>query len=383
MTENHGFDTPDRGTTDWQVPLNRNFERLDTAVEIRAQESELDDYEPKADAKFHATDTGNVYVGDGSEWSPVPVASHDHQQLSVGDSLRLPVKNADPDSPATGEVWFRGDAGELRVQTANGTQTLGGTGVSSDTETETSYDVTESFEDESWATTFGDVWDYGVGTNATVEDVAGRDGSQLEVTVPGGENRGMYTVHNHASRTGESLTECYHKFALRFEPGFTDAITDDGKLPGFAGRDGTDEGAGGSPANGTGWSARMGWDDPGDHGPGIALDWYLYHMDAGGSYGEHDYWGELLDEAQWYEIEQYIDLGTPGANDGVLRGWIDGTKEYERTDLRWRDEGGNDVQWSWLDFYHGGGNTPDADTTVQFDNFGIVRDGMPQTGLRS
>lgn len=377
MTDNHGFDTPEQGTSDWAAPLNRNFERLDAAVEVRDQESERDTYQPKTGAKFYAVDTGNVYVGNGSEWTQVPVADHDHQQLAVGDSLRLPVKDSDPDSPSAGEVWFRRDAGEIRVQTADGTQTLGGSTTTTSDTSGASYDVTEPFDDSSWVNTFGDVWDYGVDSNSTVTDVTGRDGNQLQVTIPGGENRGLYTVHNHATRTGDSLTSCYHKLALRFEPGFTSNITDDGKLPGFAGRDGTDEGAGGSPANGTGWSARMGWDDPGSHGDGIALDWYIYHMDASGSYGEHDYWGKLLNEGQWYDIEQYIDLGTPGENDGVLQGWIDGKLEYERTDLRFRDSGGNDVQWSWMDFYHGGGNTPSGDVTVQFDDFGIVRGGKP------
>lgn len=378
MTENHDFQTPERGTTDWQVPLNENFEALDTAVEIRAPETELDAYTPKAGAKFYAVDTGTTYVGDGTEWSRVPVGSHDHNQLAVADSLRLPVKDSDPDSPAPGEVWFRRDTSEIRVQTADGTQTLGGSSTSGDSgSTAGSFDVTEPFDDDSWADTFGDKWEYGIAANATIRDVPGRDGNQLQTTIPAGEHRGIYTVHDHSARAAETPTSCYHSFALRFEPGFVDGRTDDGKLPGFAGRNGTDEGAGGSPASGTGWSARMGWDDPGDHGDGIALDWYIYHMDTSGSYGEHDYWGRLLDEGVWYDIEQFVDLGTPGENDGVLRGWIDGKMEYERTDLRWRDSGGNDVQWSWWDFYHGGGNTPNTDLSVQFDDLGIVRNGMP------
>ncbi|MFC7115148.1 hypothetical protein ACFQH2_09560 [Natronoarchaeum sp. GCM10025703] len=53
---------------------------------MRDQESELDTYDPKSGAKFYAVDTGNAYVGDGSEWSQVPVATHNHQQLAVGDS---------------------------------------------------------------------------------------------------------------------------------------------------------------------------------------------------------------------------------------------------------------------------------------------------------
>jgi len=377
VTKNHGFDTPAEGTTDWHVPVNTNFEALDAAVEIRDRESRLDDYSPKAGAKFFATDTGHVYVGDGTAWSRAPVPGHDHQMLSVSESFQLPLRDATPSSPSTGEVWFRTDLGEIHVQTASGTHTLAFSSGSDSNEESTRYDVTEPFDDATWIDTFGDEWDYRLSSNASIADVKGRSGNQLQATVPGGENRGMFTIHNHATRTRNAPTKLYHKFYIRFEPGFANDVTDDGKLPGFAGRDGTDEGAGGNPANGTGWSARMAWGDPGDHGSGIALNYYIYHMDASGSYGEHDHWGRLLEEDRWYQIEQYIDLGTPDANDGVLRGWIDSNLEYDRTNLRWREDGGNDVQWSWWDFYHGGGKVPNGDVTVQFDELDVVRGGMP------
>lgn len=375
MTENHQYNTPTEGATDWHIPLNTNFEKLDRDVEIRDQESQLDSYQPKEGAKFFAVDTGHTFVGDGSSWSRTPTST-----LSVNDAFRLPVKGDDPDSAQEGQLWFRQDLGEVRIQTESGAKTLAVSSTDSTTSTNTdstNYDVTEPFDDSSWVDTFGDVWDYGVDSHASLVSLDGMDGNQLEVKVPGGENRGMYTVHNHKSRTGDAPTKMYHKFYLRFEPGFTDNITDDGKLPGFAGRDGTDEGAGGNPANGTGWSARMGWDDPQDHGGGIALDYYVYHMDAGGSYGEHNVWGPILEEGRWYQIEQYIDLGTPNTNDGILRGWIDGNLEFERTDLRWRQSGGNDVQWSWWDFYHGGGKVPNGDINVQFSDLQISRGGMP------
>lgn len=374
MTDNHGYDTPEEGTLDWHVPMNANFERLDRDIEIRDQEAQLDSYQPKTGAKFFALDTGSVFIADGNSWLRAPT-----MQLSVEDSFRLPLKNVDPTNPTDGELWFRADLGELRVATDTGTQTLAfSTSDLSTVDSGSSYDVTEPFDDSSWIDTFGEVWDYGVDTHTSVYDVDGRDGNQLDMLIPAGENRGVYTVHNHETRTGTAPTKLYHSFYLRFEPGFNANLEDDGKLPGFGGRDGTDEGAGGNPANGTGWSARMGWDDPWDYpGDGIPLDWYLYHMDTSGSYGEHNPWGILLEEGRWYRIEQYIDLGTPDTNDGVLRGWVDGSLEFERTDLRFRKSGGNDVQWTWWDFYHGGGNAPSGDIHVQFDDLNITRGGMP------
>ena len=69
MTDNHQYETPPAGTLDWNEPLNRNFERIDTDVEIRDTDANRSNYTAKAGAKFLATDTGNVYIGDGGSWS--------------------------------------------------------------------------------------------------------------------------------------------------------------------------------------------------------------------------------------------------------------------------------------------------------------------------
>ncbi|WP_276301983.1 hypothetical protein [Halorussus lipolyticus] len=68
MTKNHDYNTPKEGATDWHVPLNENFEKLDGDVEIRDTDDKRSEYEPRAGAKFLATDTENEYLGDGSEW---------------------------------------------------------------------------------------------------------------------------------------------------------------------------------------------------------------------------------------------------------------------------------------------------------------------------
>lgn len=75
MTDNHDYDAPEKGATDWHLPLNSNFEQLDTDVEIRDSEGELNSYQPKAGAKFFATDTGNIYLGDGSKWTRAPTGT--------------------------------------------------------------------------------------------------------------------------------------------------------------------------------------------------------------------------------------------------------------------------------------------------------------------
>ncbi|WP_254273455.1 hypothetical protein [Haloarcula marina] len=69
MTDNHQYETPPAGTLDWHLPLNRNFERIDTDVEIRDTDANRSNYTAKSGAKFLATDTGNVYIGDGGSWA--------------------------------------------------------------------------------------------------------------------------------------------------------------------------------------------------------------------------------------------------------------------------------------------------------------------------
>lgn len=68
-TENHEFNTPGRGETDWNVPLNENAVALDTLVEVRDLDANRNEYAPKDGAKYLATDTGVVYLGDGSAWN--------------------------------------------------------------------------------------------------------------------------------------------------------------------------------------------------------------------------------------------------------------------------------------------------------------------------
>ncbi|KZN25035.1 hypothetical protein A4G99_00360 [Haladaptatus sp. R4] len=86
MTDNHRYNTPEPGITDWHVPLNQNFERLDSDVEIRDNEEMRGSYAPKLGAKFLATDTENEFVGDGEKWRPLQSSgrSPTFESLSVG-----------------------------------------------------------------------------------------------------------------------------------------------------------------------------------------------------------------------------------------------------------------------------------------------------------
>lgn len=68
MTENHDYFTAKDADIDWRRLLNENIDRLDTDVEIRDTESNLNSYTPKHGAKFLSLDTEREFIGDGDRW---------------------------------------------------------------------------------------------------------------------------------------------------------------------------------------------------------------------------------------------------------------------------------------------------------------------------
>jgi hypothetical protein len=86
---NHDYNTPDEGTLDWHVPLNDNFRRIDRDVEVRDEESARDAYEPTDGAKFLATDTGTLFLGDGTEWRRFGSVTGGSAGSSPGSALRV------------------------------------------------------------------------------------------------------------------------------------------------------------------------------------------------------------------------------------------------------------------------------------------------------
>lgn len=79
------YTTPEQGTLDWHVPLNENFSRLETDVEIRDLENNIDNYTPTSGRLFRATDSGNLYLANGTDWNlHNPPSSGDGSSYSGG-----------------------------------------------------------------------------------------------------------------------------------------------------------------------------------------------------------------------------------------------------------------------------------------------------------
>lgn len=97
MTTNHNYNTPQQGATNWDVPLNENFEQLDANIEIRDDDANRSNYEPKQGAKFLAVDTKKVYLGDGNQWTYLATLG--------GIEGRIYVQSSEP-SGSAGDVWI-------------------------------------------------------------------------------------------------------------------------------------------------------------------------------------------------------------------------------------------------------------------------------------
>ena len=89
MTGNHGYSTPSMGSKDWHIPLNDNFRKIDADIEVRDIEANLGEYQPNLNAKFLATDTGQVYIGDGQQWNRLGTIADGHTRFRLGSPSNL------------------------------------------------------------------------------------------------------------------------------------------------------------------------------------------------------------------------------------------------------------------------------------------------------
>lgn len=215
---------------------------------------------------------------------------------------------------------------------------------------------------------------------------SGHVGSGLRSIIPDGGHwgsSGHWYFDDHGLTDPEAL---YWRYYLRFPEGFYINPPDRGKLPGPANLF-TYNCLGGRVSTATDpcWSARMLFsrdysnNETGNYQDGPSdrtlIGFYTYHLDGPADRGDILTWNEdvaLLEHGPWYCIEGYIDLNTPGQNDGVLQGWVDGEEAFSRSDFQWRrsTEGHLDVKSFWFDVYYGGGAST-RDVEVHFDSLAL------------
>jgi len=197
--------------------------------------------------------------------------------------------------------------------------------------------------------------------------------SALQIKVSKGDHYGASIEYNFKEKTGSEPEEIYFRYYLRFGSDWNPRRG--GKLPGISGTYNRG-GWGGRPSNGrNGWSARGQF--KGQKEGKTPTGFYCYHADMRGKYGSAWIWQKdqlgYLENNRWYCIEQYVRMNTPGKNDGILRGWVDGRLAFEKTDVRMRDVPDLKIERIWINIYHGGTWAADSDDHLFIDNVVIAK----------
>ena len=199
-------------------------------------------------------------------------------------------------------------------------------------------------------------------------------GDALQIELPAGTFRAVGARYYFP---GEHKDEIFFRYMLRLNNWDT---TSDGKLPGPAGIYGASaRGCIPSTEASPGWSARMLFKATGalQAGPDdTVIGYYVYHLDQPGSCGENMIWDPgVVVHNRWYCVEGHVRLNTPGENDGVIEGWLDGVQAMRRDDMAFRRDGESNihVREFFLNVYHGGTEPAPNDMDLTIDQL-VVSD---------
>lgn len=235
--------------------------------------------------------------------------------------------------------------------------------------------VSSGFESESWLEVFsgGRRGTVGVVGEDSKRKFEGLQGKALRVKVEEGGHYGASIQYRFKKKTGSEPEEVYFRYYLRLGDDWDPERG--GKLAGIGGTYGR-AGWGGRPSNGRdGWSARGQFNGRKDGKTPIG--YYCYHADMKGRYGSNWIWEKdklgYLENNRWYCIEQYAKMNTPGENDGILRGWVDGRLAFEKSDVRMRDIAELKIECIWINIYHGGTWPAPSDDHLYIDNVVIAK----------
>ncbi len=212
--------------------------------------------------------------------------------------------------------------------------------------------ASREFEDETWTEGWVDF--------RSTDDVragltgSGFAGNGLQVRIPSGTFRGFGPFDRFAA----PVNEAWYRYHIRL---LSWSSADEGKLPGLSGLY-SPSGRGCIPPTPSqpGWSARGMFGVAGSNGapPGnVPIGTYLYHADQPADCGEELFWpGASLQPGRWQCIEGHVKLNTPGSNNGVFEGWLDGKLRFNRTGLAYRRAGETQVgiKDMWHNIYFGG-----------------------------
>ena len=244
----------------------------------------------------------------------------------------------------------------------------------------------ENFGDVMWQNKWGIAWQLGL-ERAKVAKGGFDGGKCLRVEYPRGEigpwKSGAQFPIVFAKMPGKHkdyFQEAYLRYYVKFEKGFD--FKRGGKLPGLMGGGDSWTRSGGNQPNGlNGWTLRLMWLENGK-----AIIYAYVPKSANGKWGGKK-WGERIDckinflPDKWYRIEEYVNVGSPGKDNGKLKVWINGKKLIDINDMRFRDVNNKYGKIGGVYFStFFGGNTPDwapmKTSYADFDGF-VVSEKRP------
>lgn len=202
----------------------------------------------------------------------------------------------------------------------------------------------------------------------------GYAGRGLRIEVPQGGFRGFGPL----DRLEPARNEVWYRYHIRLVD-WNAAFT--GKLPGLAGLySSSARGCIPPTPSSPGWSARGLFGPPGTQGapPGeVPIGTYLYHADQEGTCGDNLWWGASLEQGRWHCVEGKVKMNTPGANNGEIRGWLDGELVLGRNDIQYRSAGESHigVRHMWHNVYFGGSWSSPNPLSLQYDQIVVSTSG--------
>ncbi len=234
--------------------------------------------------------------------------------------------------------------------------------------------LTMDFEQSDYASKFTGGWNQGT-HDERVTDPAKTGDHALRVQFPENNHYGIASKYDpvEANHRKSEATELYANMWLRFSSNFTGRT---GKFPGPANVE-PGGGMGGNPSDGTnGWSAR-GTFDPSD--AGVKIGYYTYHMDQGGTYGDH-LWAATVPKGEWVKVGQYAKLNTVSGGsanaDGELKMWVDDELQLHETGFRFTEDLSLGCNYFFI-CYFGGTWTSPQDQSIFFDRVAVSDSQLP------
>jgi hypothetical protein len=206
-------------------------------------------------------------------------------------------------------------------------------------------------------------WENGIaeGHVSIIDGAEAYEGKSLRVLYPEGwsqTGRGAQWI----LYFNEVYDELYVSYRIKFGDGFD--FVKGGKLPGLAG--GASNTGGNKPDGTDGWSGRMMWRTGG------SIVQYVYHPDQPTIYGEDFPWNKYFTPNVWHTVETRIVMNTPGAYDGIIQSWFDGSLALDEQGIRFRDVSSFSIDSVRFETFFGGGDptwAPTKDEYVYFDDF--------------